>query len=219
MLNKLKERNTKVCINTGRSYLHLVEDMQKHKIEVDYYIASSGAEILDSKGQRLYGHEIDHETVDKVLEEIFLNATISYGIGMKNSMQSNFKKDLDVWDMSLITPIDDSVYTISTKLETEEKALLFKHHLESVCNVSAHVNRISVDITAKGISKKTGIEELSAHLSIPKDKITVIGDSLNDISMIRAYNGHAVENALDEVKEISTSVHLDVGAMIEAVML
>lgn len=219
MLNELKVRNTLLCINTGRSYHHLHEDMALHNIEADFYITSSGGEIHDKSGKIIHVEAMEPSVVEAVLEVIFSNKTHTFSVGMKENPIHAFKKDCDVWDMSLVKKIDESVYTVSTKLATEEEALEFKKELESRVNVSAHVNRISVDITAKGVSKKTGIEILSQYLNIPHTSITVIGDSLNDVPMIEAYGGYTVHNALDSVKAIAKGSFADVGEMIEKIML
>lgn len=219
MLEALRSQKTLICINTGRSYHHLKKDMALNNIEADFYITSSGGEIHDNLGNVIHVEAIEHSVVRDVLEVIFSNKTHTFSVGMKENPIYAFKKDFDVWDMSLVKRIDEPVYTVSTKLPSEEEALEFKKHLESSVNVSAHVNRISVDITAKGVSKKSGIEILSQYLDIPRTSITVIGDSLNDVPMIEAYDGYTVHNALDAVKDIAKASFTDVGEMIEKIML
>lgn len=58
-----------------------------------------------------------------------------------------------------------------------------------------------LEIIAPGVSKGAALHHLAAHLGIPIEETIAVGDSLNDIEMIRAAGlGVAVANARDEVK-------------------
>lgn len=162
---------------------------------------------------------MNYEDAKEVLSKIFASKTHTLGIGMLSKQLSYLKSAENSWSLKIIPHLDEPIYTVSTKLETEANALEFIKELTAKVDVSAHSNRISVDITAKGVSKESGIDELSQILQISKDEIFVIGDSLNDVSMIKAYNGYTVHNALDEVKAISQAAFIDVGEMIEKVIL
>lgn len=58
-----------------------------------------------------------------------------------------------------------------------------------------------VDIAAAGNNKGTGVEKLAGFMDIPRERVVCVGDSWNDLPMLR-FAGHsfAPENALDEVK-------------------
>lgn len=59
----------------------------------------------------------------------------------------------------------------------------------------------NVEIMNKGVSKGEGVRRLGEYLGIKQDEIMCIGDSENDLSMIRyAGLGVAMGNATDEVK-------------------
>ena len=45
-------------------------------------------------------------------------------------------------------------------------------------------------------------------------EVLVIGDDMNDLPMIRHFNGHAVANAAPEVRDAASSVFLSVGQML-----
>lgn len=46
-------------------------------------------------------------------------------------------------------------------------------------------------------------------------EVLVIGDDMNDLPMIRHFNGHAVANAAPEVRDAASSVFLSVGQIVE----
>ncbi len=196
-----------------------MEDLKKHDFKADFYITSSGAEIYDQHSNLIYSKAIDQDIISNILEKIFSAKSHTLGIGLRQQHLSFRKETSSIWTPQIVPTIQEAVYTISTKLQTEEAALSFIAELTQTIPISAHANRISVDITALGVSKETGIFKLSEYLNIPSDKIYVIGDSRNDISMIQAYDGYTVHNALDEVKKIAKESFTDVGEMIQKIIL
>ena len=63
------------------------------------------------------------------------------------------------------------------------------------------------DVMCKGVSKGNALIELADYLGIPADNTFAIGDSDNDLSMIRsAKYGIAVGNATDEIKKAASYI-------------
>ncbi|HKK48785.1 MAG TPA: Cof-type HAD-IIB family hydrolase [Alkalispirochaeta sp.] len=61
-----------------------------------------------------------------------------------------------------------------------------------------------LEVVPVGISKGTALETLAGHLGIPIAETVAVGDSLNDIEMIRAAGlGVAVANAREELKAVA----------------
>lgn len=57
--------------------------------------------------------------------------------------------------------------------------------------------------TAKGISKRRGVEDISKHLNVPLDNILGIGDTMHDWEFIEICGyGATLANACDELKEL-----------------
>lgn len=78
-----------------------------------------------------------------------------------------------------------------------------------------------LEFNAPGVSKGVGLLELARMLGIPPEETMAIGDSSNDIPMIRAAGlGVAVANATDETKTAADYVcreNNDVGGVAEAI--
>ncbi|MFZ5827219.1 MAG: Cof-type HAD-IIB family hydrolase [Bacillota bacterium] len=87
---------------------------------------------------------------------------------------------------------------------------------------SGHDN---LELTAAGVSKGTGLEMLGARLKIPRQAMIAMGDSENDLEMLRyAGLGVAMSNATDEAKAAADRVtqHCDedgVAVLLEEVCL
>ncbi|MEX2444650.1 MAG: Cof-type HAD-IIB family hydrolase [Alkalispirochaeta sp.] len=64
-----------------------------------------------------------------------------------------------------------------------------------------------LEVVPVGISKGSALAALAEHLSIPIAETVAVGDSLNDVEMIRAAGlGVAVANARDELKAVADVV-------------
>ena len=78
-----------------------------------------------------------------------------------------------------------------------------------------------LEVVYPGVSKGVGLLELARMLGIPPEETMAIGDSSNDIPMIRAAGlGVAVANATDETKAAADYVcreNNDVGGVAEAI--
>lgn len=65
----------------------------------------------------------------------------------------------------------------------------------------------NLELNPKGISKASGLREVCALLGIGMEAVIAVGDSVNDVAMIReAGLGVAMGNAQDEVKALADAV-------------
>ena len=63
-------------------------------------------------------------------------------------------------------------------------------------------NTAAVDIGVKGITKSTGIEVIRAHYGY-KGHVYAIGDSHNDVPMIRDFHGFLMDNGERELEPLA----------------
>ena len=83
---------------------------------------------------------------------------------------------------------------ISGFCENEAQAVSTAAEIEKrfpQCQAVANVQ--SIDISAKGISKESALLFLMEHFKVRMDHMAAIGDSMNDISMIKRINGFAIK--------------------------
>lgn len=106
--------------------------------------------------------------------------------------------DLVKGDIFYITCIDEK-----SKLEPLYKKYRDKYHC--VFQVDIYTQTQWLEIMPKEASKANAIKQLKKYLDC--DKLVVFGDGKNDIDMFEiADESYAVENAVDELKEIATEV-------------
>src|SRR5690606_13290051 len=64
-----------------------------------------------------------------------------------------------------------------------------------------------VEMTRKGVSKGTALEDVAAYYQVPLSRMMAIGDGFNDLDMIRAAGlGVAVANSPAEVRDAADRV-------------
>ncbi|MBP5792484.1 MAG: HAD hydrolase family protein, partial [Spirochaetaceae bacterium] len=64
-------------------------------------------------------------------------------------------------------------------------------------------------LSKKEATKEKAIEALCSHLKMPPSKIAAFGDDFNDIGMLKLCGkGIAMENAIDEVRQIADEICL-----------
>lgn len=80
--------------------------------------------------------------------------------------------------------------------------------------VSAYANLWNGDIVARGVDKAVAVKWLKEHF--PQiEKIRCIGDSVNDLGMVRAYQGAVPDVADPEIKKEATQIVKSVAEFLE----
>jgi Cof subfamily protein (haloacid dehalogenase superfamily) len=76
--------------------------------------------------------------------------------------------------------------------------------------VMALAEETSLELSAQGVDKGVGLEQLCQYLNIPLEETIVVGDSFNDLSILKkAGLAVAVANAVPQVKEVCQVIVAD----------
>ena len=207
-LDRIREKNIKVVISTGRSIRSIKNEVIKHNIPFDYLSCADGSLIYDNNYNLLQGHHMKKDIINE-LPDLLKNITYeevqySYDTGYENYL--DLSKDISSVNLVIL----ENCYTKELKKKWEDlkkkypgyNYLNYKHYF-SVKQTYIYY----LCIKNKDVSKSKGIEFLSKYLNINDKDIYVIGDSDNDYEMIRDYHGVCVSNATDKIKEVSTKVY------------
>ena len=74
------------------------------------------------------------------------------------------------------------------------------------CDV-LHSNEIYLDILPKGTNKGSTLEALVEHLGVPKERVIVAGDTLNDLSMYQyGFKGVVLSNSEQPLKDAASTI-------------
>ena len=208
-----EEKGIKFHIATGRTFTD-VHSMIKNSINMDgYYICENGALIYDKNHNLVFKGTIEDKIVKKVIarfesknsylyfkydgvvilidEENILNRKGNKYIVDKNFINKESYNSL-IGNIGIVSEDIEELSRIQLYLESEFRELL------DIYFTADHV----INLVAKGVSKREGIEFVCKNLNLENHEIATIGDSPNDINMLDGIQySFAMENSRDSVKK------------------
>ena len=191
-IQEAQAKGIHVVLSTGRSIL-TCKNYAKSLNLSSYLVTVNGSEIWDCSGN-LHERNILHaEYIQMMLEWAKTNKSYFWAISTDKVWRNQMPDDLFAhqWLKFGFDIADDSLR------ETILQRLLSNQHLE-VSNSSP----TNIEINAAGVNKANGLLHVCSKLRISMDEVIVMGDSLNDIEMIKAAGcGVAMGNAQNEVKK------------------
>lgn len=89
------------------------------------------------------------------------------------------------------------------------RSILSDVHSEMVDHRSWGAPWYVIEIVKHGINKAVGVQKVAEYYGIPRERIIAFGDEDNDLEMLQyAKYGIAMENGIDQVKEIAYDITL-----------
>ena len=175
-------------IATGRSYIDISKMIIKYKIPFNYLICNDGGTIFNKEGKLLYKKDIPIDTAYDIMNYI------------KNNNLEELTFIDSGYDYSKV--IDEEVNAIIIKDINENKSLKILHDIETMFSeVHGYISDNYINITENTVTKSNGIKFLENKLNLKHDYIYTIGDTINDISMIKEYNGSCMKNSTSNLKQ------------------
>lgn len=234
-IRRCTEKGVEIIISTGRPYAGLPAELLS-SLGIRYAITANGAGIYALPDKKcIYESCMSAELVCRILpklqeKEIHLDAFID-GDGYS---QHSCAAHIDRLDM----PESNRAYIKATRTFTDDLAVYIREnqlavqkmlvnfypladgtlpHREEVKELLASYPEITflsggyhnLEFTKAGTTKGSGLLYLCSHLGISPDETMAIGDTQNDLDILRtAAIGVAMGNAGDEVKKAADYVTL-----------
>lgn len=207
-VNEFRTLDNLFVLATGRSYVDLKQKIDKYEIPYDYLILNHGALLLSKDLEIIKVFTLDKELVDSILEYVSDNK--------------------DICDVILISTFDKNVTDTSNivkimlKLCSYDKALKVKNYIDDrYTNIRGYLVRDEeyylVEIVSSEASKSLMIDKILDKEKIIKKNVYTIGDGINDIDMIRDYNGYRVSNSCKELVSVTDRVIDNVSDLISRI--
>ncbi len=180
---------------TGRSFLSIQAEIKRFQIPMDFLICVNGGLIFDKDYNLLEKTTIKDEIVNKVIKYMQSTDDISgfYGNLDDSVRVANFnnvhlknarvKQLNEVLNIGIITKTPEHLVEIIEDLDQQYGDYLEFHQ---------NGDRL-VDINAKGVDKAAAIASYLKRLNGVK-KVFVVGDSYNDIPMLKAFPSFAMKS-------------------------
>lgn len=209
----LKNKGIQVIVSTGRSYAH-AKFLKTHGFES--FITFNGSLCVAEDGEIIFKHIIDSEDI-LALHQHLLNID-SFPVGIMTT------------DNSYISHVTEEVTSIFDllKLEVPETIHLSEILNKEVLQLNLFVDEIKeqkilnevfkqcessrwcptfIDVNAKGISKRVGMDHFLKRYGIERSETMAFGDGGNDIHMLKAAGiGVAMANASQQVQSVADYV-------------
>ncbi len=214
---------------TGRDLnLSLVEIKSKN-IEFDFIVCNTGGSVYthDESGgvSALQILETPKWAAKKVLRHP-ATANSNYWVLCQGATSWLVQHAAHSWLTGLglpLTPIDmkeaeklTGLQQISLEYNSSEEAVLAVEALSRDFgdDMTVHQSGFCVDLTAKGVSKAEGLMLLLKATGWPVEDVLVIGDTENDLSMIRRFGGFVVPSAKEHIRQAARGVYDSPGHML-----
>lgn len=208
-------RNINFVIASGRPY-YTLKKVFKDYLDYLYFICDNGSFVMH-KDKCLINMVLKKEIVLSSLNELKKDQKLfpilcaydtayvdNHDTDFLNNAREYYKKIILVDDLKDVENLDKigkiAIYDpIDSKSHAYEKMKFLKD--EAKVSVSAFE---WLDINPNGVNKGEALKKLVKKLKITKKDCVGFGDYLNDFEMLKfCHYSYAMENAVDEIKEIS----------------
>ncbi|MBD8067954.1 Cof-type HAD-IIB family hydrolase [Bacillus sp. PS06] len=234
-IDMLRSKGIYVFIATGRAFAE-IEKVVPKGFQVDGYVTSNGmAGYIDTNV--LFEHSLSRELVDRLIKKarehkvyyelfpygasrITLKQDQSYmveeirdpmpdGLGINEWLS---RKQAMNEEISWTDEVEGNTFSkFYFFARTKEHINNWKHELEELKKELEFSYSISspynVEVMVANVNKATGIQQMINHFNMSADEIMAIGDSDNDLPMLKfVHYPVAMKNAPDHIKEITRDV-------------
>ena len=204
-----RENGHLVFINTGRS-TGIIYDELMHGL-FNGIVASIGGEVY-VENKPLLKEVIKTEEIIRFAEEyISENRTFVFEASFESPIRSVRNTDENVIELIKTSGSDFTKPYIEGKPTEKQIEYISKRY-------QLFIHKGYFEFTTKGCTKATGMEKVLSYYGIPRENCIAIGDSINDIDMLKASGKPVcVENAVEALKEISVyqTCHAKDGALFD----
>ncbi|NIF23792.1 Cof-type HAD-IIB family hydrolase [Candidatus Pantoea multigeneris] len=215
----LKQKGVRFVVASGNQYYQLQKYFPEIKDEIAF-VAENGAWVSD-QNEEIFCGELAKEKVHQVLDILAQETDLTLvlcgrnGAYIHHSASDAVMKKLSNHYARLekrddLKNIDDTFFKIALQLDHAGVDALMTRLHEQLAAVENIMHPVSsgfgfVDLIIPGCHKAHGIGLLQAKWNIPDCEVLAIGDSDNDLEMLRqAGYSFAMENAVDSVKAVSS---------------
>ena len=218
-----------VVFDTGRAVPELDEQIAALP-EVRYAIFCSGAGLYDTREKRAFGlRPIPAAQTERILSVARTKDIMpQLVLADRDVIQASHMEKLEYYNMGVYRPMYEKAMTLVPDIyafaescaEPYLKINLYHAEAEERIRTRAQLETpelelvyseiSSLECSAAGVSKGSGLENLCRLLNIPLEACIAVGDANNDIPMLRAAGlSVAMGNASDAVKSVADRIVSD----------
>ena len=176
-INDFQKSNTFV-ITTGRTTESILKEVRKYGINYNYITSYDGKVTIDNKNRLIYKKDLE-KNILKTIRDILLKCGY---------------KEIYLYNSYGITNIYEDIVLLIISINNKNIIKQLKDSLYLYKELDINYNNILKTITISyNMNKLKGIELLIDKEKIDRNKkIITIGDNLNDLEMLKGYDGYKV---------------------------
>lgn len=206
-VERFRKKGNVFIFATGRSYFDFHSKANMYNFDYDYVIINHGATILDKNDNILANFSINDRIINNIKKDLQLEKSI------KGFCCSKLESRVD-FEHSCLTKIN---VEYNTKEEAMTINKLINNKYSNDVN-SYYVAKNSLEIISNKTNKSKAINLLLERLNILQENVYTIGDGYSDIEMIKDFNGYAMVNSVNELKQIAKREYESVSDLIDEIM-
>jgi len=211
-LEKLKAKNIKFVVASGRPYVTLNRNFQPISDEL-YFICDNGAFIVEN-GQVISIDIMDKTKVNEIIKCCADISNIEIVLcGIKGTYQNRLSKDFEkeigkyYFENKIVedlTTVEDDIFKVTicdlnNSATNSFKILNPKFNKDFMIVVSGAT---WLDLMGKGMNKGSALEKIQLESGISYEETMVFGDFYNDVEMLKkAHYSFVMENANEDMKQ------------------
>ncbi|MFV0381937.1 MAG: HAD-IIB family hydrolase [Breznakia sp.] len=212
-------------IVSGRSIATLKQEVSRHHLQIDFAICNNGGVILDKDFHVLNIMYMPKQIAQEIVVELKKTASnaITLNAGehracLRFDETKDEKADAATIEFDILLATKQ-IAQVVVAYQKQEKANQIAKKINDVYGeyVCAFENVGCVDIVPFGCSKANGLAFIAEHFGYAKQDMYAIGDSYNDMSMIKEYHGASFYYAPQEIQDISSYVVQDCQTFIKMI--
>lgn len=218
---------------SGRDLRSLMHELGVQQLPYDYIICNNGGTVFDRDLKLVQDFQLDKEQLEKLVHsdqaEKSRHLLFSSADKMRvviNSPKSVLNAYFDAekyrgQDFIKKISVNEALREVDTvqlsmSYETEEEAKRSAAYIESHFDgaFTVNMNQSYIDVCRRGVDKAAGIRMLAQREGWNEQDILTIGDSQNDIPMLKAFHGFSLNSATADARQAASKLYDSVGDML-----
>lgn len=224
-IRRFREAGNKLVVVTGRMFGSAMDGFSAADFhDMDAFLCLSGAYCAEADGTEIYDKRKDasrlpemarffRETGARYMNIDVGRESFEYDIGGETSFGFRKMSTEELLTLKTFTSMnvgyhsEEEAYAICRRLEKEYGDL-----------ITPLQNKVAIDMPPAGINKAVAAGYAANMYGIPTENVYTVGDSFNDLDMVREYNGSAMEQGPDELKAAAKRTVRRVREIIDLIM-
>lgn len=219
-IKKWRDSGNVFAIVSGRGPDDALKILEKDKLEIDYFVASNGAIILNSKGDRISDVRCNGDLAVPLIE-LLLEHGCPWGCVQTDFPCRVYADKGSCTEIGKYTIKDVPAIPYFNQISTELTDYKTAEKVTSAVNerfgdsLNAMQNGKCIDIVRADIDKAKGIYLLLDILGANSEDVIAVGDNINDRAMIEEFRSYAMDNGVELIKKLADATVSGVTELIE----